>query len=273
MRRHENHRSCFGIITLDALIVALALALVACGRPSSSVADAAVDVDAGPDGGVEPPPLRALMSRGLFAQTPVENRFFDPTFAQIDGIAWSPFSPLSYDIAAVTRLHQRTPVGQTALRLERPAGQSFGQVVGMAKGAPGPMQVSVWLGRFEGTNVAGLTVALYGLFETGSGGVGLQPDPEVALVMLDGVTWVYFSAYIAQGPMSWSYLRIVNNDISPLFITAPVLVRVSAQARRLTSGRAPAAIRPLLPVERATWQDWMRRMRDRFGGAPRPFVF
>ena len=59
--------------------------------------------------------------------------------------------------------------------------------------------------------------------------------------------------------------------IAPLFVTAPVLTRVTAQNRRLRS-TTPAVHRPLLPVERATWRDWRRRLLNRFGGAPRPFV-
>jgi len=262
MQRTWNRRFC----AVPALVW---IALVGgCDHPPGVLVDAAAEVDAGPDAAADVAPLRSLTRRGLFAQTPVENRFFDPTFALIDGVAWSPFHPLSYDLCPVTRLHQPTPLGQPALRLERPAGQSTGQVVGMAKGAPGPMEVSVWLGRLVGTNVAAYRVALYGLFLDGSGAADLEPDPILAPVVMGGVTWVQHRAYIADGPLSWAYLWITNQDIVPLFITAPVLVRVTAQTRRLWP-RIPAALRPLLPLERASWADWQRRLRGRFGGAPR----
>lgn len=264
MKSTWNHRFC----PVPALL--WILLGVGCGHPPGTLADAAVDVDTGPDAAAadDASPLRSLARRGLFAQTPVENRFFDPTFAQIDGVAWSPFHPLSYDVCPVTRLHQLTPLGQPAIRLERPAGQTSGQVVGMAKGAPGPMEVSVWLGRLVGTNVAALRVALYGLFLGGGSAVDLEPDSNLAPVVMDGVTWVRYSAYLADGPLSWAYLWITNQDIVPLFITAPVLVRVTAQTRR-TRPRIPAVHRPLLPLERASWRDWQRRLRDRFGGPPR----
>jgi hypothetical protein len=263
MQSKWNHRFC------PIFAPVLAVFLVGCHQPPGHLADAQVTVDAGSDAGTAQP-LRAMESRGLFGQTPIQNRFFDPTFSQIDGIAWSPFSP-SYSICPVTRLHQRTPQGLPALRLDRSAGQASGQVTGMAKGAPGPMEVSVWLGRLVGTDVSELRISLYGLFLGGDSAVALVPDPGRELVVMDGVTWVYYRAFLADGPVSWAYLFVVNQSAEPLFLTAPVFVRVSAQARRLLS-MIPAVHRPLLPVERATWRDWQRRLQNRFGGAPRPFI-
>jgi len=262
MQNISNYRFCRILCLLGVVL------WVGCGQPPGSLADAGLEVDAAPDADLNVPPLRSLGSRSLFAQTPVENRFFDPNFAQIDGVAWSPFHPVNYDLCPVTRLHQRTPLGQPALRLERPAGQTSGQVVGMAKGAPGPMEVSVWLGRFEGTNVAALRATVYGLFLDGSSAVDLPANPDVEPMVLDGVTWVLHSGYMPEGPLGWAYLRISNQDVSPLFITAPVLMRVTAQFR-LVGPRIPAVHRPLLPIERASWADWQRRMQNRFGGPPR----
>lgn len=262
MRSTKRHRFC-PILCLVGIVL-----LVGCGHPPGTLADATVQVDASPDAEVVQNPLRSLGSRGLFAETPVENRFFDPTFAQIDGIAWNPIHPFGYDICPVTRLHQRTPKGQPALTLEPPPSRSSGQVVGMAKGAPGPMVVSVWLGRQVGTDVSGLRASLFGLFLQGASAVELTANPAVEPVVLDGVTWVYHSGYLEDGPLSWAYLRISNDNIAPLYISAPVLMRDGGQTRRVAP-QVPAVHRPLLPVEVATWQDWHRRMLDRFGGPPR----
>ncbi len=269
MHNNWKYRSCSILPPVSALV--FAVVMIGCHQPPGQLADAEVILDGGSDAVTDPPPLRSLTRRELFAQTPVENRFFDPTFSQIDGFAWSPFSP-TYGLCPVTRLHQRTPLGQPALRLERPAGQATGQVVGLAKGAAGPMEVSVWLGRFVGTNVAALRVSLYGLFVVGDSAVNLEADPSREPVVLDGVTWVYHSAFLADGPVSWAYLYVINQDAAPLFISAPVFMRVSAENRRLRS-RLPADHRPLLPGEQATWRDWQRRLQDRFGGAPRPSVW
>jgi hypothetical protein len=132
------------------------------------------------------------------------------------------------------------------------------------------MEASVWLGRFEGTNLAALTVSLYGLFPGGDSAVELVPEAGATPLVLDGVSWLRFRVYLADGPLSWAYLRVVNKDIAPLFVTAPVFMRVSAQARWLGAPRLPAVHRPLLPEERATWRDWQRRLRERFGGPARP---
>ncbi len=263
-----NRKRCSLLLAL--LLASLLSAAGGCDRRPAHLADAAVSNDAAPDSAVVPDPLRHLERRGLFAQTPVENRFMDPSFALIDGVAWSPFSLSTYEVSQVTRLHQPSPAGLPVLRLEPPSGATTGQVMGMAKGAPGPMDISVWVGRLVGTNVSDLRLSLFGLFLGSGGGVDLEADQQAPLE-IGGVSWVSYRAHLQDGPASWAYLFIVNESVAPLFVSAPVLVRAAAQTRRAGRG-APAVVRPLRPDERESWMAWQQRLRDRFGvpsGAPR----
>lgn len=240
-----------------------------CGTPPGSLADAAVAMDGQPDVIPAPDPLRRLQTRRMFGEAPVLNRVFDPEWKVVDGLIWSPFNPFSYDVAQYTRLHLRTPLGQPALRLEPPAGAVSGQIAGLAKGASGPMQVSVWFGRFEGNNVVSVSAAVYGLFEDSSGAVVLEPDPFQDPVVLDGITWVRYVAYMDNGPVAWMQLRLSNDNVAPAFISSPVVVRAPLQPPAAQSLRRPGVRRPLLPVERASIRDFLRRSGERFGGPPR----
>lgn len=255
--------------TLVLLLGLMTWGALGCGSPPGSLADAAVATDGEPDGTPASDPLRRLRTGSMFGDAPVLNRVFDPEWMVVDGLIWSPYHPISYEVAQYTRLHIRTPLGQPAVRLEPPAGSSNGQLVGLAKGAPGPMLVSVWFGRLEGSNVVGVSATVYGLFEYGSGAMQLEPDPSQDPVILDGITWVRYVAYLDDGPLAWMQLRLSNDLVAPAFVSSPVVVRAPLQAPAAQSLRRPGVRRPLLPVERASIRDFLRRSGERFGGPPR----
>jgi len=239
---------------------------VGCNRPPGGLDNNSAVQDAGVDSATDAAGPRRLSTRGFFGQTPVENRFVDPDFNAIDGVSWNPFNPVNWDLSQVTRAYQMTPMGQVALRLQPPDGAAAGPVAGLAKSAPGPIEVSVWLGRLEGTAVVELDVMLIAMIDGSTSSVDLVADTTGDPLVLDGVSWYRFSARLEEGPAGWVSLRINNKSLTPLFITSPVLVRAQASTKhaRRTASATP---RPATPIERATLEDFRRRMMNRFGSA------
>jgi hypothetical protein len=218
----------------------------ACVQPPGQAApDAAAAPDAGPDAALADAgpdgaaPLRRLMVRRLFGTTPVENRFVDPTFSRVDGVAWIPIDYASYQLASVTLLHQGSPTGLPVLALVLGGGQRSATVMGSARSAAGPVRVSLWLGEPAPTSPEAPQVRLLGLYPGGEASVELTPDEDTPKVVLDDIRWTRWRADLDEGPLGWATLRVVHRDEPPLYLNGPVLER--AATARAAAARAAAA--------------------------------
>jgi len=247
----------------------LRLALVACTTLAAACGDnftcPAVPADAGPtDAGDAGTPLRRLARRGLFGAAPVQNRFFDPRFGQVDGFAWGGFNAWGEPTAVVTRMQLPTPGGQPAVRLTPVEGSSSLAFGGGVKSTNVPLEVSIWVGHLEGVAVEAPVVALVGLYgeSVSFSSVDLLPD-DTAPVTLEGVTWQRYSVSLAGGPVAWSNLELTSGGPDTLFLTSPVLVPTGGLAPRWFAARRPAT-----PAERDLYQGLARTVRDRLGRRP-----
>jgi hypothetical protein len=252
------------------LLVPLAAAVIpalACERDSSCLrtdagtsdagGDAAVVADASPDGGS----LRRLVTRRLFAGTPVDNRFKDPVFSAVDGSSWNPFDYYTWRPSRVTRVHQKTPGGQPALRIERATGQNRAVVSAMVKTPPGEQTLSIWVGLPAAETPVPPQIRLMGLFKEGPSAVVLAPDPDAVTVTLELITWTRFQALIPEGPLGWSSLMVTHTAFDPAYLTAPVLVPGLPAAAK--SRLRLASPRPLTAEERANLEGVFRTARER----------
>jgi hypothetical protein len=240
------------------LLAALAVLAGACEEPATCPVIAA---DAGQaDATDAAPPLRRLARRDLFGDMPVHNRFFDPRFALVDGVAWGGVSAWDGQLTAVaTRMYQPTPGGQPAIRVTPPEGMSFLSFGGMVKSTNVPIEVSIWVGRV-GVPVEDPQVALVGLYRADLLAVDLVPDGAPP-VTLEGVAWQRFRASLAEGPVAWANLEVTSITTDAIYLTSPVLV----PSGNLALKRAVGPRRPLTPAERDLYDGLARRVRERLG--------
>jgi hypothetical protein len=252
-------RTTYWRLALVAL-VALASLAAACGDNFTCPA-AAGPTDSGvSDAGT---PLRRLTRRGLFGDTPIENRFLDPRFGQIDGSAWGGYSPRGEPTAVVTRMQLPTPGGQPAVRLAPVEGSGSFEFGGSVKSTNVPLEVSIWVGHASGVAVEPPAVALVGMVDQDLSSVDLLPD-DTAPVTRAGVTWQRYSVSLAGGPVAWSNLELTSASADPLYLTSPLLVPTGSVAPRWFAARRPAT-----PAERDLYQGLARSVRDRLGRPPR----
>ena len=213
--------------------------------------------------------LRKLVKHPLFSTMPPPNRFFDPEFGLLNGGGWNPIDYDAWELYQIRRVFlPRTPGDQPALELIKDEHKSEASVVGQAKGAAGPMLVSVWLGRRgEGEPAVDATVALLGLQLDGDpAATPLGPDGTAPL-RLSGIRWQQLSAVLADGPVGDCYLRAANSSADSLFITSPVLQTISAEA----SAVQPSSRRGLWPGELSALRAVAWAKGQRFGSRrPRP---
>jgi hypothetical protein len=248
-------------ITWRLALVALATLAAACGdNVTCPVCPAdGGPADAGADGAA---PLRRLARRALFGDAPIENRFLDPRFGQVDGYAWGGYSAWGQPTAVVTRMQLPTPGGQPAVRLgpvDEGGSVAFG---GQVKSTNVPIEVSIWVGHLDGVAVEAPTVALVGMVDQDLSAVDLLPD-RTEPVTLAGVSWQRYGVSLAGGPVAWSNLELSSASGGTFFLTSPVLVPTGTLTPRWFAARRPAT-----PAERDLYQGLARKMRERLGGRP-----
>lgn len=254
------------IVTMALLAPALVVSLVAagCSRPPSTVArDAGPDaaplsdaaVDAGPDA---EPPLRRLVQWRLYGTTPVENRFLDPTFSQVNGISWMPADYTSGRLSQVTPMVRPSPTGMPVLGMAS-GGTAPSTVMGGARSVYGAAEVSVWIATASGARLPQVT--LMGIYPGGEASVELVPDDATDSVTLDGLHWVLWRAEIQDGPIGWATLRVVSRATSPIFLNGPVLLALDKHKAGVRRWSPP---RPLRERERVALRAFWRRVRDWF---------
>lgn len=219
-------------------------------------------VDAEPEAGA----LRQLIERPLFGTMPPPNRFFDPEFGLLDGIGWNPIDYDAWELYQVRRVFlARTPGDQPALELIKDELKSEVSVTGWAKGAAGPMLISVWLGRRDNADpTADASVALLGLQPDGSHtATALAPDGTAPITLSD-IRWQRLSAVLDDGPVGDCYLRAASSSAAPLLLTSPLLLPLTAER----AARPPAARRPLSQSEQSSLRAVAWAKGQRFGSRP-----
>ncbi len=247
----------------------LALAAAGCVKPPGQVvpdgatsSDAGVDsatLDAAPDASTA---LRRLVSRRLFGQMPVDNRFVDPTFTQVGYTGWVPLDYDTYEYATTFAYHHRTPTDAPGLVLRRQPGASYGTLMGTAKSASGPVQVSLWVGVPRGSDSTAPQVRLLGIWPDGGSSVDLEADEDTATQTLGDVVWTFWKADLDEGAIGWVTLRIKHRDTPPLYLNGPQLIRATASVKSRRRWR-PAPRTPLTREEWVNLSAYFRTWQDR----------
>ena len=167
MTRASMHNARYRL-RISVLLAMAGLALAACKKEKSVTP-------------VVPPmpPLRHLTTHPLFGGMPTDNGILDPQFAVLNGQGWMP-----YQISDMPRLSRgflpgQTPLGQPALWVPTQGNTIDLLLLGMAKPAQGPLDVSVWFGRKlvdDDTDLVRVLASLLGMFGDAYASVDLVLD-------------------------------------------------------------------------------------------------
>jgi hypothetical protein len=184
----------------------------------------------------ETPVIRQMTSRALFGETPIDNRFLDPMFSSIDGSAWIAFNETNNWPNAVRSIRRGAPLSAPVLLVDKDAGSRSVMVNGMAKGVPGPFELTVWVGRpVDADNPQAPEISFTGFFAgIGEQALDVSPDPTSTPYVAEGIRWERWGVAGSDGPIGWANLFIEELSNSDLLIGAPVLLSVTA---------APAPVR------------------------------
>ena len=203
-------------------------------------------LDMAPDmGPVEP--LRRVIQRPLFGNTPLTNRFKDPRFASLhQSYDWLVTrGNQSFDLLVAYRKElAETPAQTPVLHVPKePTNPNGLQVYGELMLQRAPTRISIWIGR-PLLNVAGAQaqVSIYGLNTNNIqdfAGVELAPEPGSEQIM-SGIRWVRYAA-VAEGFAGYGYLIVQDVSSAPLYVHAPVAAPVEASPSMLRSWRVTSA--------------------------------
>jgi hypothetical protein len=234
--------------TFRILVAGLAAALASgCpADPASGPSDAGADSgsqlepDAGaPDAGA---PQRRLVTRRLLGDTPIENRFHNPHFEMTTEF-WMAYAGNSE--LEVRRLSlPQTPSGLPALEITPPGRSRF--VMGLARGGPKPLDVSVWVGRdANAEGKASLRLSLSGLGEGQATDQAFELTAEEGTQRtLGGILWQRYSAHVEEELLGICALIFADGGTERILLEGPTLVaeqggeKLAPAPRLLERGRA-----------------------------------
>ena len=288
---------------ISAALLLLGAALIGCDDDSSSAGTAMTDADAGADtseaedtgevavdtgGGaedtsvdapvVEPVSDRTLVEQPLLGDTPLDNRFSDPSFQSLDARHW--FYVETGIFGSIVTMQRNdlavTPTGMPTLSDPGDDPEGGRVLLGMGVPAEGAMMASVWIGDAD-LGEQPPEAVLVGLIALGRDGV----EEAVELTWGDahedvgGIRWWRAEAVIEEPKMGFLYLSIEGINKGNFHVHAPVLVDVDGSRARLNP--RPTLTRELRPTERAALErlgEVMRSSLKRPEGArrlpPRP---
>ena len=259
------------------LIPASLAALLAAGCPDTEPDPAGFDaggLDAGrrdagaadagdPDAGL-PPPRRALAPMPLLGDTAVENLVHCPHFDLATEL-WYGFS--GQELIDLWRVDlPSTPTRLPALEIR--ASNRSRYVIGMARGGPGPLLASVWIGRALDAPEAPLSYAIYGLGENAVADVAFELQPVEGSVEEHGkIRWQRYAARIEEELLGVGTLVFGDDGGGSVYLNGPEL-RAEKPVQGMPPRRPGAATSPRPPTleERAAVRRAMDELRKR---APR----
>jgi hypothetical protein len=161
---------------------------------------------------------------------PVQNRFLDPQFANVDLVGWLPFAGYDLDYHGVSRVFLvETPTGQPVIRLSKRSYQSDLGIMGPAKSGTGGILVSVWLGRpttSTDPDLQQVSANVMGMWSDGTAGaLTLGLDTATPSQTLGDIIWHRFTLSFPAGPIGWAYLMVSDTAGGGLYVTGPTLLR------------------------------------------------
>lgn len=253
-----------------AVVPLLALAVACTSSEPEPAPDAGVAADAGPaDTG--PRAARYLVEpKGLFGDTPVDNRFLNPNF-DLNAEGWLAYPTRSGASRLPTvqrRFETDTPTRQPLLLMPK-AGNDFGVgVVGTARAGAGPFDVTVWVGRPKEAPETPVNVALVGTH---------YEDGEVAwdLTAVEGTEtergdrrWVQYGLRLEAGPVGFANLVVYDDSEVPIYLTGPVMRPAAQQAVRRGPALITASRRPVAAAEARAMSAVRARFEKDLGRRP-----
>ncbi len=239
--------------------------LVDAGEPPVSMDAGAQDLGI-PDAG---PPPRTLGRRGLFGDSPVDNRVIDPNF-DLQSRGWSSINiPLNgqAQLAELSvQYHPRTPTRQPVLWVPGPGPLASVVTLGSVK-AGGPMSVSLWLGRLLDQGRSPARASVIGVGADGASVIAdLVEDPQSAVEMGNFV-WVRYATVVLEPTVGFLSVLVSDEAGGALALTGVVARPISQN--KLSGLSAPRAIaRPLREQERRALTTFQAMLRSQLGARP-----
>jgi hypothetical protein len=240
---------------LQFIAAAAAAVLASCAQePAEQPGDASVSEDGGvesPDAG--PQAARYLLpKKGLFGDTPVNNRFLNPDF-DLAAEGWQPY-PTQFGATALPLVQRlfvtESPTRQPILLMPKAPKNNFGVgIVGIARAGAGAFDVSVWVGRAPERVEEVTDVSVVGVHpDEGEQAWDLTPEPDTK-VELGGRVWIRYAVRLDVGPVGFANLVVVDETDAPIFLTGPVMVPAPLESRGPPRVSLPG--RPLKAREQA----------------------
>ncbi len=176
---------------------------------------------------------RTLVEAPLLGSLPVENGFFDPLFAQIDGRFWLAYDIQRFDFATLRRtVLTETPTGT-------PAVSDFGNGPGgqrlLLGGARAPLAdasyASIWVGsRSENQQRPPLEIALIGATINGEDTAFVLDWTADPPMEINGVFWSKAEVNIPQTLYGFVYLSVTGLEQGNYMLNGPVLTATASKS-------------------------------------------
>lgn len=228
--------------------------------------------DAGP---ADAAPLAArylVEPKGLFGDSPVNNRFLNPDF-DLNAEGWIAY-PLREGADALPTVQRRfeteTPTRQPLLLMPKQMNEFGVGVVGTARAGAGRFDVSIWVGRDVEDTDDPVFASVIGLHPSeGERAWSLSAAPDSA-VELGGRRWVQWRLRLEEGPVGFANLVVYDEGEAPLYLTGPVMLPAT-QMRVIGEAPAvrPAAARAVRPAEARANAALRMRFEKGLGARPR----
>ena len=252
---------------MKRLLAVIALLALACDE-APPVTRVLVDAGAPPGPSADCPRddgVRCLKRERFFHDMPPENRVIDPVFDLGAGnwrvVLTSDFTWGTPGADIIRRFHRGTPGGLPVLAMF--PGEEPYVVLGPARSGPGPLSVSVWLGRPPRQRA--LTIPEATVLGTSRSGADeswtLRPIGE-PWTGPDGVVWRQQQVRVDTPPVGWLFVALPGASDGVLLATAPTVIPVSlSQVGTVTRSRP----RVMTAVESRSLRSYLDVRKMQFG--------
>lgn len=229
-----------------------------------------VDADLNPDGVGPGQPLRALVTRPIFGDMPIDNRVFNPNFHVLHRHSWFGTDQ------TVLQIHHLpvTPTGQPALMVSRDSNPDDVGIMGQVVNSGTAQTASIWVGRPEMDTDADCsdvdaTASIVGYslnVHEPHWAAELDCDGE-SRRDIDNLTWFQFSGTVID-LLDWGYFLIEDQGGLDLYISGPMLIELDET--NPTSLTTQPRMRPATEEERSRLSEATRERSRRMGAVPDP---